>query len=166
MAEFKSPAMRETNNVKHVEPGPFKPSGILHFTISVSDINRARDFYVDMVGCTHWRQNEKTVFMMAGSQFFVLSNIGYHRPPNDPGHCLIHNAFIVNRDNFDRAIAQLEAKGVEILRYEDDRHIAFVGRHAYFQDPDGNAVELIDLEDIGSGDTPPQPFMDGLLSTE
>jgi catechol 2,3-dioxygenase-like lactoylglutathione lyase family enzyme len=155
MAEFRSPALKKTKNVKHVAPGPFKPSGILHFTISVSDIERSRKFYEEIVGCTYWRQNEKTIFMCCGNQFFVLSNIGYHRPPNDPGHTLIHNAFIVNGEDFDRAIAQLESKGVEILRYEDDRHIAFVGRHAYFQDPDGNAIELIDVFDIGSGDPPP-----------
>ena len=155
MADFKSPALQHTTNVRKMEPGPFKPSGILHFTISVSDLERARDFYVDVVGCTFWRRNDHTMFMVVGEQFFVLSDIGYHRRPNDPGDCLIHNAFIVNGEDFDRAMAQLEAKGVEILRYEDDRHIAFVGRHAYFQDPDGNAIEIIDVHEIGHGDPPP-----------
>ncbi len=157
MANFKSPAMQQTKNVKHVAPGPYKPSGILHFTISVSDVDRAIAFYTDVVGATYWRRNDHTAFMCVGSQFFVLSDIGYHRRPNDPGHCLIHNAFIVNGDDFDRAIAYVESKGVEIVRYEDDRHIAFVGRHVYFQDPDGNAIELFDLEEIGRGDPPPIP---------
>ena len=157
MGDFKSPALKSTTNVKCLEPGPFKPSGILHFTISVSDLEKAIEFYVEVVGCTYWRRNSQTAFMVVGDDFFVLSNIGYHRRPNDAGHTLIHNAFIVNGETFDRAMAQLEAKGIEILRYEDARHVAFVGRHAYFQDPDGNAVEIIDLHEIGKGDPPPKP---------
>ncbi len=157
MGDFRSPALEKTTNVECLEPGPFKPSGILHFTISVSDLERAIKFYVEVVGCTYWRRNSHTAFMVVGDDFFVLSNIGYHRRPNDPGHTLIHNAFIVNGETFDRAMAQLEAKGIEILRYEDEGHVAFVGRHAYFQDPDGNAVEIIDLHEIGKGDPPPRP---------
>jgi len=157
MGDFKSPALKKTANVRCLEPGPFKPSGILHFTISVSDLEKATEFYVEVVGCTYWRRNSQTAFMVVGDDFFVLSNIGYHRRPNDPGHTLIHNAFIVNGETFDRAMAQLEAKGIEILRYEDEGHVAFVGRHAYFQDPDGNAVEIIDLHEIGKGDPSPKP---------
>ena len=41
MEDFKSPALRKTANVRRSEPGPFKPSGILHFTISVSDLEKA-----------------------------------------------------------------------------------------------------------------------------
>ena len=157
MGDFKSPALKKTANVKCLEPGTFKPSGILHFTISVSDLEKAIRFYVEVVGCTYWRRNSQTAFMVVGGDFFVLSNIGYHRRPNDSGHTLIHNAFIVNGETFDRAMAQLEAKGIEILRYEDEGHVAFVGRHAYIQDPDGNAVEIIDLHEIGKGDPPPKP---------
>ena len=157
MANFNSPALHKTKNVQHVAPGPFKPSGILHFTVSVSDVDKAIEFYTDVVGATYWRRNNTTAFMCVGSQFFVLSNIGYHRPPNNPGHCLIHNAFIVNGEDFDRAVAHVESKGVEIVRYEDQGHTAFVGRHAYFQDPDGNAIEILDLEEIGRGDPPPIP---------
>lgn len=159
MGDFKSPALQGTKNVKQVDPAPFSPSGILHFTISVSDLDRAIEFYTTVVGASLWRRITYSAFMAVGDNFFVLSNIGYHRRPNNTGHCLIHNAFIVQGEKFDQAIAHIEANGIEIVRYEDEGHHSFVGRHAYFQDPFGNAVEIIDLHDIGTGPVgdPPIP---------
>ena len=43
----------------------------------------------------------------------------------------------------------VEASGVEVLLYEDKGHRSFTGRHAYFHDPDGNAIEFIDFHGIG-----------------
>ncbi|MFZ1094599.1 MAG: hypothetical protein WAN75_36205 [Xanthobacteraceae bacterium] len=31
------------------------------------------------------------------------------------------------------------------MRYSDEGHTTFPGRHAYFHDPDGNCIEIIDL---------------------
>jgi catechol 2,3-dioxygenase-like lactoylglutathione lyase family enzyme len=39
----------------------------------------------------------------------------------------------------------LEAKGVDVLLYEDKGHRSFTGRHAYFHDPDGNGIEIADV---------------------
>ena len=154
MSGFKSSVLEKADSVQYTEPRPIKPSGILHFTISVSDIEVARQFYEGVLGCTYWRRNESTVFIYVGEQFFVLSNIGYHRRPNDPGHTLIHNAFIVDAGDFDAAMADLESKGVEVINYEDTGHHSFAGRHAYFQDPDGNGVEIIDFQGFGSSGSP------------
>jgi len=158
MGDFNSPALRKATSVKKVEPGPFTPSGILHFTISVGDLDEAIAFYTTVVGATLWRRITYSAFMCVGDNFFVLSNIGYHRRPNNIGHCLIHNAFIVQGEAFDRAVSYVESKDIEIVRYEDSGHESFPGRHAYFQDPFGNAVELIDLTDIGIAPTGPPPI--------
>ena len=157
MGDFKSPALQNTKNVKTVEPGPFTPSGILHFTISVGNLEEGIAFYTKVVGATLWRITSYSAFMCVGDNFFVLSDIGYHRRPNNVGHCLIHNAFIVQGEDFDRAVAHIEANDIEIVRYEDEGHTSFVGRHAYFQDPFGNGVEIIDLTDIASAGDPPIP---------
>ncbi len=82
MSEFKSPALRSATSVRYAAPRPVKPSGILHFTLSVTDLDRARRFYEEVVGATFWRQNDSTVFMRCGEQYFVLSRTGYHTPPN------------------------------------------------------------------------------------
>lgn len=154
MGEFKSPQLREADSVRYAEPRRVQPTGILHFTIGVSDLEVSRRFYEDVLGCTYWRQNDATVFMRAGEDYFVLSRTGYHTPPNRGRDTLIHHAFIVDGADFDAAMAHLEAKGVEVLLYEDEGHRSFTGRHAYFHDPDGNAIEIIDFQGVGDSSAP------------
>jgi len=149
MSEFRSPALRGADSVHYAEPRRIAPTGILHFTIGVSDLEAGRRFYEDVLGCTYWRQNDTAVFMRAGEDYFVLARSGYHQPPNRGRDTLIHHAFIVDGADFDAALAHLEAKGVEVLLYEDQGHRSFTGRHAYFHDPDGNSIELIDFHGIG-----------------
>ena len=154
MSEFKSPALRDADSVSYTEPRPLKPTGILHFTIGVSDLEVGRKFYEEVLGCTYWRQNDTTVFMRAGEDYFVLARSSYHQPPNRGRDTLIHHAFIVDGADFDAAMAHLEAKGVEVLLYEDTGHRSFTGRHAYFHDPDGNSIEIIDFHGIGDTSAP------------
>ncbi|MBT5050038.1 MAG: hypothetical protein HOM58_16165, partial [Rhodospirillaceae bacterium] len=100
------------------------------------------------------RENDTTVFMKAGEDYFVLSRTGYHQSPNKGTDTLIHHAFMVASEDFDAAMAHLEDKGVEVLLYEDVGHRSFSGRHAYFHDPDGNSIEIIDLQGEGDEDAP------------
>jgi catechol 2,3-dioxygenase-like lactoylglutathione lyase family enzyme len=154
MNTFKSPALKDASSVRYAAPRRPRPTGILHFTIGVADLARARRFYEDVVGCTFWRQNDSTVFMRCGDGYFVLSRTGYHTPPNHGGDTLIHHAFVVPAADFDAAMAHIEASGVEVLLYEDTGHRSFTGRHAYFHDPDGNTVELIDFQGLGDTAAP------------
>ena len=151
MPNFKSAELRGAKTVEYTEPRRVVPTGILHFTIGVTDLDKARAFYEEVVGCTFWRRNDSTVFMRAGEDYFVLSRTGYHQPPNKGTDTLIHHAFIVAGEDFDAAMAHLESRGIEILLYEDAGHRSFSGRHAYFHDPDGNGIEIIDLHGIGDG---------------
>jgi catechol 2,3-dioxygenase-like lactoylglutathione lyase family enzyme len=146
---FRSPALAQAESVRHAEPRRVRPTGILHFTLAVTDLERSRRFYEDVVGCTFWRQNDSSVFMRCGESYFLLSRSGYHVPPNRGRDTLIHHAFLIDAADFDAALAHVEACGVEVLLYEDKGHRSFTGRHAYFHDPDGNAIELIDFRGIG-----------------
>jgi catechol 2,3-dioxygenase-like lactoylglutathione lyase family enzyme len=152
---FKSPALAHATSVRYAEPRPVKPTGILHFTLAVTDLERSRRFYEEVVGCTFWRQNDTTVFMRCGENFFVLSRARYHAAPNRGRDILIHHAFMVDGADFDAALAHVEACGVEVLLYEDKGHRSFTGRHAYFHDPDGNAIEFIDFQGFGDIKAPP-----------
>ena len=126
-----------------------KPTGILHFAIGVSDLEEGRKFYEGVLGCTYLRQNDDSVFMQAGNEYFVLTNAEHHTRPNPPGAYEFHHAFIVDGDDFDATCAYLEESGFPILIYEDEGHRTFTGRHAYIQDPFGNALEIIDFHGIG-----------------
>lgn len=154
MSEFKSPALKGATSVHYAAPRPVRPTGILHFTLSVTDLDRARRFYEDVVGATFWRQNDTTMFMRCGEDYFVLSRTGYHVPQNRGRDTLIHHAFMLRSEDFDAALANAEAHGVEVLLYEDKGHRSFTGRHAYFHDPDGNAIEFIDFQGIGDVSAP------------
>jgi catechol 2,3-dioxygenase-like lactoylglutathione lyase family enzyme len=151
---FKSPALAQATSASYAAPRRVEPTGILHFTLAVTDLERARRFYEEVIGCTFWRQNDTTVFMRCGAQYFVLSRAGYHAAPNRGRDTLIHHAFVIDTADFDAALAHVEACGVEVLLYEDKGHRSFTGRHAYFHDPDGNAIELIDFQGIGDTTAP------------
>jgi len=156
MSGFKSKAFKGADTIEYEAARRVRATGILHFTIGVTDLEVSRRFYEDVVGCTYWRQNDTTVFMKAGENYFVLSKTGYHQRPNKPGDSLIHHAFMVDGADFNAAMAHLEDQGVDVLLYEDTGHRSFSGRHAYFHDPDGNGIEIIDFE--GVGDTSAKPY--------
>ena len=145
MSELNSEAFEGATTVAYTTPRRVEPIGILDFTIGVTDLEQARDFYVDVVGCTFWRRNDTTMFMRAG----------------DRTDSLIHHAFMVTAEDFNAAMSYLESKGVEVLLYEDTGHRNFPGRHAYFHDPDGNGVEIIDSYGIGEDAVFPENYDHG-----
>jgi catechol 2,3-dioxygenase-like lactoylglutathione lyase family enzyme len=127
--------------------GPIKTTGILHFTIGVRDHLAAAKFYADVLGCRHLRSNERYSFMQCGEDYFVLAKIPHHVNPNNPGEDAHHHAFMVNADEFDRALAVMNERGIEMIKYSDQDHRSFPGRHAYFHDADGNCIEIVTLYD-------------------
>ena len=121
-----------------------RTKGILHFTIGVRDHNAAAKWYSDVLGCRHIRSTGRYAFMECGGSYFVLAKIPHHVNPNNPGEDAHHHAFIVEPQEFDRALAIMQARGVALVKYSDEGHITFPGRHAYFHDADGNCIEIID----------------------
>jgi len=122
-----------------------RTTGILHFTIGVRDHIAAAKFYSDVLGCKITRSNERYSFMECGGFFFVLAKIPHHVNPNSAGEDAHHHAFMVEEHEFDRAMAILKARGIEIVKYSDEGHRTFPGRHVYFHDADGNCIEIIYL---------------------
>ncbi|HXF34761.1 MAG TPA: VOC family protein [Candidatus Acidoferrales bacterium] len=122
--------------------------GFLHITIGVTDLERATAFYQNVLGCELVRRNPIMSFMKTGDDFFVLTNTGVHVPPNPDGpiglsNTLFHHAMIVAPDQFDKAIASLDAQGIAHYDCTQDGHSTFPGRrHMYIKDPDGNSIEL------------------------
>ena len=111
--------------------------------IEVSDHIAAAEFYRDVLGCKIMRSNTRYSFMECGGSYFVLARIPHHVNPNNPGEDAHHHAFLVDAEEFDRAMAILAARGIEIIKYSDEGHNTFPGRHAYFHDADGNCLEII-----------------------
>jgi catechol 2,3-dioxygenase-like lactoylglutathione lyase family enzyme len=123
-------------------------SGVLHITISVTDLDRAVAFYRDLLGCEVVERSAGTASMRTGSAHFALTSMPNHVPPNPAGPpdlwtTLFHHAFLVEPDEFDDALAQLTQRGIAYYDCTPHGHSTFPGRrHVYIYDPDGNSVEL------------------------
>lgn len=131
------PAVSATDSIR--------TTGILHFTIGVRDHISAAKFYADLLGCKILRTNNHFAFMECHGDFFVLALMPNHVNPNAPGETDHHHAFMVDADEFDRAMEILRARDIPLVSYSDRGHKSFPGRHAYFHDADGNAIEIIYL---------------------
>jgi catechol 2,3-dioxygenase-like lactoylglutathione lyase family enzyme len=125
--------------------------GVLHFTISVSDVDRSERFYCDILGLELVQKSSLgMVFLKAGQDHVILCHSKTPIDPNPGMGILVHHAFRVDPDGYEKAVAELRAHGVDIL-FEEDRHGGvFQGRQAYFHDPDRNVIEINALRHIGT----------------
>lgn len=118
--------------------------GIGHVHLKVSDLDRSIAFYRDVIGLE--------VTQMYGDQAAFLSAAGYHhhiglntwdsrggaRPPRGSTG-LYHTAFLYpDRAALGRAVAHAADMGVRIYGAADHG----VSEAVYFDDPDGNGIEL------------------------
>src|SRR5579862_2351911 len=96
-----------------------RTTGILHFTIGVRDHVAAAKFYSEVLGCKLMRTSTRYAFMQCGNSYFVLAKMPNHVNPNAPGDDGHHHAFMVEPEEFDRALAIMKARGVEMIKYSD-----------------------------------------------
>ena len=120
--------------------------GVVHFTIPVTDSRRSTEFYTDILGLKLLNANHDRgmVFLDSAGDCIVLMKTESTIAPVRQRDA--HHAFLVDADKFDGYVQELKDKGVEIM-LEDERASGAVvnGRSAYFPDPDGNVLEIIDM---------------------
>jgi catechol 2,3-dioxygenase-like lactoylglutathione lyase family enzyme len=121
--------------------------GVAHFSIPVTDMERSVRFYTDVVGCRELNTtpNRMMSFLDAGGVCVILcrQDTPVDVAANGPNN--MHHSFIVDRDTYRKVRDHLAAKGVAV-EFEEDRQGGVVnGPRLYFRDPDGNALEYIDL---------------------
>ncbi len=111
-------------------------------TLPVSDLERAKAFYGGTLGLTVLWENPASVRFRCGDRSELST---FKRPGIVTEHTLAH--FEVN--DIEVAVADLEARGVTFLDYDDGPlkttgHIAQLGpaRGAWFKDPDGNTLGI------------------------
>ena len=124
-----------------------EPKGIAHFSIPVTDIEKSKKFYTEIVGCRHLFTNPpKTMsFVDAGGMCLILCKTDGPVNPNLHDHNGVHHSFLVDSGKYRDNIEFLQNNGVEVF-FEEDRQGGVVnGPRAYFHDPDGNVLEIIDL---------------------
>ena len=122
-----------------------KTRGVAHFSIPVSDVERSKAIYADTLGMdiVFPAVADGMVFLYSGGDCIIL--VQTERPIATAGEVNVHHAFVVDHDAYVSAKATLERAGVKIL-FEEERQGGVVnGPRFYFEDPDGNVLELIDL---------------------
>ena len=123
-----------------------KTKGLAHFTIPVTDTERSQKFYEEVLGMEAVQVNHKRgmVFMDSGGDCVILTKTQH--PVNQAGEQDIHHAWIVEQDEYANAVKELQRRDDIKFHFEEDRQGGAVnGPRAYFEDPDGNVLEIIDL---------------------
>jgi glyoxylase I family protein len=112
-----------------------KPSGIHHVAICVTDVEEAKDFYIDVLGLTIVPDRPDFGFGgywldAAGQQVHLMHA---NEPQVGGGH------FAVRVDDLDSAVTDIRASGWKV---DTVPHMQGAGHQAFLRDPSGNIIEL------------------------
>ena len=115
-----------------------------HIAVCVTDVARAKRFYGGVLGL---REIDRPAFPFGGVWYELADGRQLHLIVHDRPLTLRGTTQIDLRDghlacgvaDFDRAVAHLEAAGVECVVRPDN---VTPWKQIYFTDPDGNVIEL------------------------
>ena len=121
--------------------------GIDHVALSVRDVERSAQWYIDVLGFERRHRgmwDGVPIFIGKGTTALALFPI--RGPADGPerqskGVRMHHLAFRANRQNFLRAQDELKRRGIE-FEFEDHE----ISHSIYFQDPDGHKLEITTYE--------------------
>lgn len=125
----------------------FTPSGINHMTIRVNDINRAEEFYGDILGFDLIRKmgESMSVYQIGEEDTLVLVEAETNYDPSSKDYRVDHFGFYLDsEDEVDEMAEYLREHEVTILSGPANRKR---GRFLFISDPDGNMIELFHEED-------------------
>jgi catechol 2,3-dioxygenase-like lactoylglutathione lyase family enzyme len=111
-------------------------NGIDHIVLHVSDVKRAKEFYTEVLGMTPYRENERQVFLHAGTQGVAL----FKREGDTTltaGNDMNHLALNVAAGTYESLKGDLEKHGVVVSGRPGEDHCI------YFRDPDGHRLQLM-----------------------
>lgn len=125
----------------------FSPSGINHITIRVNDIQRAEEFYGDILGFELLRKMGKSmaVYQVGDEDTLVLVEAETSYDPESRDYRVDHFGFYLDsEEKVDEMADYFREKEVSILSGPANRKR---GRFVFISDPDGNMLEFFYEED-------------------
>ncbi|MEM7225888.1 MAG: VOC family protein [Pseudomonadota bacterium] len=110
-------------------------TGVNHLTLAVADLERAFDFYVDVLGCQPVARWSNGAYLTAGDTWLALV-LDPSTQPLERG-TYSHIAFSCPRQDFGALVEALRAAGCRA--WSDN---VTEGDSFYFQDSDGHQLEI------------------------
>ena len=123
----------------------FKPLGIDHVVLRVRDQAVSQQFYVDVLGCTVARINERIslIHLRFGDQLIDLVPASAPAPDGVGMVGMDHLCLSIECDDVVKLADELARRGVTLDGKVSDRFGAYgTGPSVYIRDPDGYRVEL------------------------
>jgi extradiol dioxygenase family protein len=133
-----------------------------HLAIQVRDIAEARDFYLNIMGCTEGRSDQKWVdFNFYGHQLVCHLNptLGQNEqvtaiknPVDGHGVPVPHFGVVLEMADWGILAGKLRERGV---KFEIEPYVRFKGKAGeqatmFFYDPSGNAIEIKAFKNISA----------------
>jgi len=130
-----------------------------HLAVPVDDLNAARLFYTEILGCTEGRSSDKWIdFNFFGHQFVVheskasqqnLQNVDNNVVDGDDVPSF-HFGVILNWDKWHELADSLKKASIEFIIEPRIRFQGETGEQAtmFFCDPAGNAIEMKSFKDM------------------
>lgn len=122
---------------------------LFHLAIPVSDLDRANDFYVNMLGCSKGRSSTKWIdFNFYGHQLVcheVKKSVNKNSNDVDGNNVPVpHFGIILGWEQFQKLSANLQSKNINFIIEPTIRFKGKVGEQAimFLKDPSGNAIEF------------------------
>jgi catechol 2,3-dioxygenase-like lactoylglutathione lyase family enzyme len=125
----------------------FNPTGINHITIRVNDIERAEEFYGDILGFELVRKmgQSMAVYQVGNEDTLVLVEAETSYDPSSRDYRVDHFGFYLDsEEKVDEMAEYFREKEVSILSGPANRKR---GRFVFISDPDGNMLEFFYEED-------------------
>ena len=122
---------------------------LFHLAIPVSDLDRANDFYVNMLGCSKGRSSTKWIdFNFYGHQLVcheVKRSVNKNSNDVDGNNIPVpHFGIILDWNQFQKLSANLQSKNINFIIEPTIRFKGKVGEQAimFLKDPSDNAIEF------------------------
>ncbi|WP_168016927.1 VOC family protein [Halomonas salinarum] len=127
-----------------------------HLAVQVRDLDEARGFYSDLLGCPQGRSSDTWVdFNLFGHQFVCHLNPDmapqhHHNAVDGHGVPVPHFGVVLEMSDWEALVDRLTEAGV---RFEIEPYVRFQGQPGeqatmFFYDPSGNALEFKAFRDI------------------
>jgi catechol 2,3-dioxygenase-like lactoylglutathione lyase family enzyme len=118
-------------------------AGLRHLALNARDLDVMKRFYVDLLGfAVEWEPDADNVYLSSGIDNLALHRTSVTDAPPAGSSALDHLGLIVREpEDVDRWAAFLESRGVTLTAQPRTHRDG--ARSCYFQDPDGNSIQII-----------------------